>query len=496
MSDRRLFVNAAWNYSGTFAEGLVGLVLVTYIARHVSPAEYGLALFALTLAEVFMLFDFGLFGLLPRGYLAERARPDGRPMQLVGSALIATAALGLLACGVMIVVGLLVVAHGRTGLDPSVVPAARTTIMLTGILLAITLPTQTLLRVYEAENRFRSLSVLNVATAIARGAVTIVAVSGGYGARGIVVAALAAGVLRLVVLASPGFIRAAGMTPLELRWDWVRLRPTWRLGGWAFADNVAHHISFGIDTLVLGAFSSMHSVALYGVANKIPLHAGIAIEKAVAVALPAMAEQHVAGARSETARLFVVLTRFTFAAVLPVVVIGSVVATSLLVFWAGAEYAEASTTLRWLLGGTIGLALAVPCITALYAVNAVAEDAKIAIVEAILNLGATLALVPRFGAAGAASATAVTHLATTLFWLVPVTCARVELPVGQLAKHVVRGLTLPLVCSLGVLAVAWTITGANDHALRVAGGAVAGIVYFAVLWLRWRPRAVSGPVPS
>jgi O-antigen/teichoic acid export membrane protein len=484
MTGMRLLLNAAWNYSSTLIGGLVGLALVPYVTRHMPAEEYGLALFALATAEIFLLFDFGLFGLLPRGFLAERANPDGQPSRLVGTAVLASAGLGALAGGAAIAVGFGVARFAP--IEQTTAAQLGPTILAVGGMIVLAFPGEALTRVYEAENRFTLLAWLNGSLGIARAALTILFLRAGAGASGIVGAVAIVAGLRFVALASPFLLRRVGLWPVPLRWDWPRLRATWRSGGWAALDNIAHHVSFSIDALVLFALHSSRSVSLFGVANKLPLHAGIAIDRGVAVILPSMAHHHVVGDPRETVRLFVTALRFTLLATLPVFMVGVAVATPLLVLWAGQDYGAAAPTLRWLLGRMAGAAIAVPCITVLYAVNAVAADAKIAVAEASLNLALTIALVPAFGAAGAASATAVTHVGTTVCWLLPTACVRAGIPLVRVIVESTRGLLLPVVVCLAVLGVMVAFTDPRNHVHRVLGGGVAAAAYAAAAWSRRR----------
>jgi O-antigen/teichoic acid export membrane protein/SAM-dependent methyltransferase len=431
-----LLGNLAWSYAGTALEAVVGLAVVAGLTRGLQIAEYGELILALAIAELLLLIDVGLLSVLTRGLIAERTRGGGTAFsRLFGAALLASGALGAL--GALLLIACSVALEG-SALVPGLHRHFPFVGMTAGGIVVFALPAHVVSRTHEALQNYATLAVCNVALSVLRAVAVVFAFQfgGGLIAFGAVYVGLAAA--RLLLLAT-GLARVGD--PVTSQWrrpDWQRLGQVWRPGGLALLDNTARYVVFGIDALVLSAFGAMDGVALFGVGRRIPAHLHGLLEKGIAVVFPVLAELQSTGDVIGLRDRFVRTCRLSFSIMLPAVILSVAVAEPVIRVWVDHGYSNAIAPMRWLLASNLALSLSVPSITLLYATERIGLSARIAVYEALANLGLSLALVIPYGAAGVAAATAITHLAFTLGWLMPVACGAVGIRVAELTETLCR----------------------------------------------------------
>jgi peptidoglycan biosynthesis protein MviN/MurJ (putative lipid II flippase) len=102
--------------------------------------------------------------------------------------------------------------------------------------------------------------------------------------------------------------------------------------------------------------------------------------------------------------------------------------------------------------------------------------ARLALVEAWVNLGLSLALVGRFGLEGVAVAVAVPNVLFCLF-VIGYSCRVLEVPAG---RYLLAAWLRPGCAAAVPAAVWWFVTPADPTWGRIAAGIAAGLVPYAV----------------
>jgi O-antigen/teichoic acid export membrane protein len=191
---------------------------------------------------------------------------------------------------------------------------------------------------------------------------------------------------------------------------------------------------------MLGILSTTTAVAVFGVAMRIPGHLAAIASRGISVTLPWLSSQHERGEGGDLRELFISTMTLALAILLPVCALGIAFAPQVVGVIAGERYDAAVPVLRILLAATLVQAFSVPAYQVLYARREIARAARIGVIESLANIVLTVALVPRYGAAGAATATAVTHFAGTFGWYLPAAMRASDLSGGELLESMARTL--------------------------------------------------------
>ncbi|HEX2442023.1 MAG TPA: oligosaccharide flippase family protein [Methylomirabilota bacterium] len=408
--------NVLANWTGYVVGLLVNFVLSPRIVHHLGAADYGVWTLLVTVTAYLGLLDLGIRSAVTR-YVA---RSESRGEQ-AASVEIASAALGVL--GPLAVVAL-VASVGIGWLAPALfhIPAgARTTTSevaaLIGAATAVTLVSGALGGVIVGRQRFDLLCVVDVTSTLVRAALvlTVIAADGGLvalaGAQllvAITTAVLTAGLARRV---------HAGL----------RLRPTWsrphmRLivtyGGFAFVAQLASSIIERSGVLVLGALGPVTAVTVFAIAGGLVDYVR-ALAGGIRTTLAPRASALEGRGQAEALRALTLQgARYTTLLVLPIAATFVVRGATFIGLWMGPAYGAPSGAVLAVLA--VRLVFLTATGAAANVMLGASRERSVAVVfvgEALLNVAATLALVPRLGVLGAAWGVAVpTIAAAVIVW--------------------------------------------------------------------------------
>jgi O-antigen/teichoic acid export membrane protein len=173
-----------------------------------------------------------------------------------------------------------------------------------------------------------------------------------------------------------------------------------RFGVRAWAGNLALFLTARLDQIVVGLIASEAVLGIYAIAVNVA-EVALYVPAAAAMAfLPAIART-AAGGRTERAlaafRQLVLVTA-------GVVVLGALVGAPLLPLAFGEEFRASVAPFLWLLPGAVGYAGFQVFSSALLASDAPGRSSLSAVLALAVGLGLDFALIPRYGATGAAAA--------------------------------------------------------------------------------------------
>ncbi len=311
------------------------------------------------------------------------------------------------------------------------------------------------------------------------------------------------GTALLVQLALVVFLCLAGtktLLPFALAWlagrsayallafSWIarqgpvekRISPGWLLksGGAISVAVFLNTLVRSLDVILLKLMAGPYPAGLYAAARKLAAAAEAPLGLLGRLFRPHMDRAPAAGDREAT--LERVLRSQAFL-VLPVAAGGWLTAGPLLAALFGGGFAEADWTLKWLLAALVLTGVGSAFGNTLFASRRHFHYILPLAVAALLNLGLTIALIPPWGSAGAALATAFSlgvSAPLSVLFLAREGCA---VSVG-------RVFTRPLLATAAVTGVVWAFPWEGRVFLRVGAGAVA---WAAAVWLlefrgRWR----------
>lgn len=218
--------------------------------------------------------------------------------------------------------------------------------------------------------------------------------------------AMAAGVASALVAVGCGGLLFYRRFPREAAGqDAVETPATWRRAAFPMALAEGMRVVEGhAAVLALGALASVSEVGLFRVAVSVMAVLGLPITVFNLVASPAIARLHATGDRARLARMTGLvaggMTLSVLALVLPLALFGDV----LIGFFFGEEFAPANTILLVLAIGSLGNAMLGVGASFLNMVGLQQRVTRASAISVIVLCTALLALIPPFGAIGAASA--------------------------------------------------------------------------------------------
>jgi O-antigen/teichoic acid export membrane protein len=455
--DLRRLVAAAGLYAGAaLAQRGVGLLLLPLYTRALPPAEYGmLELFNTFTAVIGTVLALGFASAINKVLHADCETPAER-QALLSTALLVDLPVVLLGAA-LLVLG----ARPLAGWLVGDVAAADCVWLIAGQVVAATIWSLAV-AMLRAQERALAFGVLNLAQFVLTAGLNVVFVAVlGWGVRGVLL-----GTLLAQLLALPVALLVAGRGS-RLTIAPRLVRPLLQFGVLLLPMMLAGWVMDVSDRWVLRAYRDLDEVAVYAVGYKLGALLDTAVVWPFQLAWPAFAfaASRRAGHRDTYARTFTYLVAvLSFAALA-----AALLAPSVLPWLAGPTYRDAARVVPW-----VALAYAAngaqfffsPAVQLGGRVRSLAWYAPCA---AVVNLGLSLLLVPRFGMMGAAASTLIAFAVLTV--LVARTAQRVypvPLESGRLA--VVIG------AALGSYALWWLLAPAGGAGMVLA--ALAALLVF------------------
>jgi O-antigen/teichoic acid export membrane protein len=301
------------------------------------------------------------------------------------------------------------------------------------------------------------------------------------------VAALVSGELAVTVLASAAttvvaviasaVVAAHAHGGLRLRPDRVVARDLLHDGRRVWLLNSTGVLHRTMDRLIVGILLGPSAVALVEIATQV--QNGIAaVLSATSYAVTSSAAW--VRARVDEARVTELLlraTKYACLATLPLCATVALLAPALMEVWVGSRYDDAAGLVAL---GAAYLATQAPLAAGsnlLVGVGRASAVTRPAVLSLVVNAGASLALVPRYGIAGAFVGTIISSLVLTPLLLRAV-AAETSVPPSRLIREGVGPAVLPTVAAAAGAA-AGVVVGPGAWADLLLGGAAAGLAWLA-----------------
>ena len=468
---RRVATNVAFNIATQVWLALLLFVTVPVLLHRIGAAAYGVFVLASVVLGYTALLDLGLTPALVRSVAVHQARRDSVRLEaVVGTALSLLLLLGLLVGGIIALLtpfavqSVLHLPAALSGDARFVLYVAAAGFACNMVLLLFVAIAQGLQRLDLFASRTLALGTL---TAIGQ----IVVVMLGGGLRGLAVVTIAVNVLSLVVFL---FVVRPLLPGISFRpgFDRSAFQELVGFGSMKFLNQVAVQGIFHVDRLIVAAFAPIAVVSYYSVPVSM-CQKFVLVQQAVTNAFfPAASELHTLGEAERLRRLYLSAAKLGLVALLPVIILPSVLAGPILTVWIGPAFAAASAPILTVLAIAYGVvaAAAVAGVTA----DATGHPDWVAAVNlatAAVNIALMFILVPRFGAVGAAYALLVSGvgLLLTITWVVHRWIVRVSLV--QLVR---QALLRPLAAGATLALYAWLLSSHLHHVLLVLAALVMG----------------------
>jgi O-antigen/teichoic acid export membrane protein len=401
--------NAISNYGRLGVTAVSTVLLTPLVLSRVGAEGYGIWMLALTITTYFSMGDFGISGAAVRYLARDHALGDWASLnRTIGTSLslFLLVGLGVGAATVALVLATPIVFR----VSPSGLEMLRLLIANMGFASIIgfvaTVPIQCVIaaqRLDQLNMRFVVVDVLSgLATAIGIG------LGGGIG----VLAAVQLG--SSVAFAVIGYYLARRFMPearFRPHWSWPSARTLVAFGAAAATVSLAGRVVHASDLAVISTFMSLSDVAPFALALRgIQLLRALVNAGSSVLGVFASAEEAL-GNRHELTDMWMRSTKWSLAATLPVVAIYVLLGPEVITAWVGPGFGIAGVVLGWLaLGHLVDLSQS-GAFQVLFNSGHQSAVAKATIVEAAVNLGLSIALIPSLGLVGVAVGTTIPMIA-------------------------------------------------------------------------------------
>ena len=443
---RRLTRNVIWNFLGTGAPLVVGLVCIPILIDALGTERFGVLALAWMIVGYFSLFDLGLGRALTQilaGILGRReyAAIPG----LFWTAMMLMTALGVFGA---------VVAAGVSGwlvrdvlnVPADLQPETLTSLYILAASIPVVIGTTGLRGVLEAYQRFDLVNAVRIPLGVITflGPVAVLPFSSSLPA---VIGVLAcARLVSWIAYPAMCFHVEPGIRASR-RVDPGFFRPLFTFGGWMTVTNIVGPIMVYMDRFLIGAVLSLSAVAYYATPFEVVSKLFVIPAAIMGVLFPAFSAA-LAVDRDRAAVLFGRVVEYVFLSLFPVALVVVIFANEGLQLWLGSEFAENSTRVLQLL--MIGVFINSHAQVAFGLVQGAGRPdltAKLHLFELPVFIALLLWLLDEFGIVGAALAWVVRVLAMMLVALALI-AAGGAIP-STLAKFAYAGAVLALFAWVG-----------------------------------------------
>lgn len=253
------------------------------------------------------------------------------------------------------------------------------------------------------------------------------------------------------------------------------VRPLLSMSSWIALSEAVEIITIRIDPLVVALVSGIEAVAVYTVGQKLSAFVERLTGPALAMFFPHAAALSASGDHDAIRRTLFLGTRLAMGLTIPLAVVISVLATPALDAWVGSGFDGAALVVVFLSLTTLVVSVPRVGIYILRGLGDVSFVAKIGVVEALVNITASVVLGRMMGIEGVALGTLIGVTINHLFVLLPYVCRQLRVSLWALMLTIVRAHLLPSVLGLAVGFALRDFAFDGILQLAVAGAAVLGV---------------------
>jgi len=478
LRNRSLVLGAATNWAA-FAAGLsISFFLAPYLIRNLGDARYGVWCVVESILAYFTLFDLGIASCLVRYVARFQATDERTELNRLVSACLAIFSIAAVAA---VVLGSAMIPLIGPGLErklgqPGDVPAFML-IMLVN--LALTLPLSVFPTILDGLQRFGVKSAVRLAFLSLRVAGIVFVMETRPGLLSLAVVYTIANLLEHAAMALLAFRLLPG---LRIAFRDIDRATMHRVKGYsidAFLAMLAGRITVQTGAIVVGGFMTAAAAAHYALAARLVELAKNLLRSATTTLTPAVSQREAEGDHDGVRRVLLHGTRCVLYMVLPIHLGLLFFGAPFLSRWIGGErYAEWCFPTMAILSATltIGVAQSVAA-RILYGLGTIRLFARLALVEAIVNLALSLILVGPMGLEGVALAVAIPNVAFCLF-AIAYACRVLDVPA---VRYLVQAWLGPMCAASIPAAIWWFATPVNAEWRSIVLGAGSGLIPYAMV---------------
>jgi O-antigen/teichoic acid export membrane protein len=482
--NRSLLFGAVTNWAAFAATLAVGFFLAPYLVRSLGDARYGVWCVVESILAYFTLFDLGIAACLVRFVAKHHATGERGELNRIVSAccgLFLLAASGVLILGGVITPFIAPGLERKLGTPGDVLPFML--LMLAN--LAITLPLSVFPSILDGLQRFGAKSAVRLVCLVLRVGGIVWVMETRPDLLPLAFVFTVTNLLEHTLMALLCFRFLSGLKLSTKLIDRETLREVRGYSVDAFLAMLAGRITVQTGAVIVGGFLTVASAAHYALAARLVELAKNLLRSATITLTPAVSEREATGDFDGVRRVLLDGTRWVLYLVLPIHLGLLAFGRPFFARWVGGpQYAEWCFPAMAVLSATLTIGVAQSVASRiLYGMGKLKLFARLALVEAAVNLALSLALVGPFGIVGVAAAVAVPNV---LFCLFVITYACRTLNVGA-QTYLFTSWLKPLSAACVPAAVWLVLVPAEASWLSIALGVLAGLGPYAcaVVGMEW-----------
>jgi len=475
---RAVTVNLSTRYLAIGVEIVVGLVVLPFNIAHLGKAAYGLWMLTTSITAYFSVLDLGYSGAIVKFVAEHRARKETRALnEVLSTTFYLFAGFGTLAYVVAIVIAMFLdrILH----LSPEQAHVGRVVLLVTSANVACGMAFTVFGGVINGFQRYDLNNITGVISNILIAIVNVAVLLAGYGLIALVVATTTVRVLTYWVYRANAYRVFPALAIRPSNFKVSRLRELTSFSVFMMLIDWANKVNFSVDAIVIGIALDTTAVAVWAVAQRLAETTQRLTNQLNDILFPNVVDHSTSSRVDRLQTLFLVGTRLSLAAAVPICVALILMGDLLIKAWVGSDFAGSVVVLRVLaLSVVLRVGAAVPG-TLLKGAGAHRFVAYTNVGTAAVNLALSIVLVRWMGLAGVAIGTLVPVGITCMFVIFPAGCRHVGLSISHALADAVWPAVWPAAAMAAYLEVTRPLIRVSLLPVLADMG-VAAMVYVAV----------------
>ncbi|OGL51237.1 MAG: hypothetical protein A3H37_10510 [Candidatus Schekmanbacteria bacterium RIFCSPLOWO2_02_FULL_38_14] len=436
----RLIKNILSNYAGVLIPSAILLFLTPFMIKKLGVAAYGIWIVANSLKSYFQVMELGIRTSVIKFISQYHAADEKKKIE----ELLSTSFYVFLLIGIISLFALKIIANFSPDIfkiPPDFSQTIKTIIGIFGINVAIVFLNRILEGALVGLQRYDLISLLNILSEALNAVLTVLLLLSGFGI-------ISLALLSLFVSVSVFFIQLTilkayyGFGIKLSRFRWQTIKSILDFSFFSFILEIASKVTAKMDSLIIGIFMPVAAITNYIIGVKLASIAEKLTDPMVDIFFPFSSELSANRDREGLQRLLIEGTRSSALIAFPLVAFLFLSDRAAVALWVGKEYHKSVIILDIFLMISVFTTLEATASRILLGIGKLRFTAAVSIISTLVNLFLSLILIKSLGLKGVALGTLIPLSISSLFLVIPYTCAMINLSVKELIK---RSLIPPLI---------------------------------------------------
>jgi O-antigen/teichoic acid export membrane protein len=400
------------NWAFLFVNVLVAFWMTPFVVRHLGDSAYGIWALVLQLTGYMGVVDVGLRSALVRFIARLSARKDhGALNRLLSSTLIVYGLLAPTCIGIGVLLSVYVLPHMQIGASSLLM--AQITVVIAAGLVACDFLFATPHATLAGLSRWDLINAVWISMILIRTALIMVFLKLGFGLVTLAIIQFATHFVGYSV--EVGLIRVLHLVPefsfVLHKPDRREMQPVVEHSWYSLLLSLANRINYQVDTIVIGAFLPIGQVTFYVIGLRLIEYLRDAINASTMVIAPVVSSLEAVGDSSQVRNVLVRGTKYSVTIACFGCAAFLALGKDFIQLWMGPRFQASSGTVLIIL--TLGVIFSCTQFVSAHVLFGLSKhriNVGWTIVESILNLSFSIALVRRYGIFGVAAGTAIASL--------------------------------------------------------------------------------------